>query len=534
MENTKRDAGEVPSITELEAWKNLETHHADMAKKNIPELFQNETNRYDSFHKSLESLTLDYSKQRITQETIEKLCALARSCDLENWRDQMFDGAHVNTTENRAVLHTALRNKDLKTLEIEGKDIVPEIRAAYEKMEKFTDKIREEKKFTNIVNIGIGGSDLGPHMIAEALKPFSDPDITVHYVSNVDASHLIETFNKVNPEKTLFIITSKTFTTQETMCNARSALKMMQDALGKDDVGEHFAAATQNIEAAGKFGITEERIFPIWDWVGGRYSLWSAIGLSFCITIGFKNFQKLLDGAYAMDTHFREAPLEENIPALLALIGIWNRNFEGYNSIGIIPYDQYLYYLPSHMQQLDMESNGKSVTRYGMPITDYDTGPIVLGQTGTDAQHAFFQSVHQGTDIIPCDFIFALKNQNSANGHHYKLLANAIAQTKALMEGQKHDNPHKIFSGSRPTNTIVLEELDPYNLGLLMSMYEHKIFVQGIIWNINSFDQHGVELGKILAKQVLRDLGDSDFQNVEPAKLDSSSAALTEMVKKTH
>ncbi|MDH5722721.1 MAG: glucose-6-phosphate isomerase [Alphaproteobacteria bacterium] len=533
MGNAQCNSKKVLSVTELDAWKDLLKHHQSISNTSIPELFYNDPGRFETFHKSLEGLTLDYSKQRITTQTIEKLCTLARACDLENWRDQMFEGVHVNTTENRAVLHTALRNKDLKSLEVEDKDIVPEIKAAYKKMENFTTKIRAEGKFSRVVNIGIGGSDLGPHMVAEALKPFSDPNIKVHYVSNVDSSHLLETFKTINPAKTLFIITSKTFTTQETMCNAHTARKLMQKALGKDDVGEHFVAATQNIEEAEKFGITEEHIFPIWDWVGGRYSLWSAIGLSFCIAIGFDNFQKLLDGAYTMDKHFRNAPLEENIPVLLALIGIWNRNFEGSESLGIIPYDQYLYFLPSHMQQLDMESNGKSVTRYGTPITDYKTGPIVLGQTGTDAQHAFFQSVHQGTEIIPCDFIFSLKSQKPAAGHHYKLLANAIAQSKALMEGQSHDNPHKVFSGSRPSNTIVIEELDPYNLGLLMVMYEHKIFVQGIIWNINSFDQHGVELGKVIANQILHDLGDNDCKNAEPSKMDSSTAALIEMIKKT-
>lgn len=522
------------SRTQLKQWKDLQAHYNKNKGVTITNLFEGETPRYDDFHVEFDGLIFDYSKQRISEETRALLLSLARVCDLEGQRDTLFSGGIMNVTENRAVLHTALRDKKTKELLVEGENIVPQIKDAFVKIKEFTDKVRKERLFTHIINIGIGGSDLGPYMVSEALKPFSERTIKMHYVSNVDSSHLAEALLSVEPEKTLFIVTSKTFTTQETMCNAHSARSWLRAKLGKEDVSDHFIAATQNVTEAAKFGIKPENIFPMWDWVGGRYSLWSAIGLSFCFSIGFDNFEKMLEGAYAMDTHFRTAPLERNIPVLLGMIGIWHRNFEGYESVGIMPYDQYLHALPAYMQQLDMESNGKSVTRSGQRITDYHTGPVIMGQTGTNGQHAFFQLVHQGTTIIPSDFIFSLKSQNPMGAHHMKLAANAIAQTKALMDGRGNKNPHKVFTGNRPCNTIVLPELTPYYLGMMLAMYEHKVFVQGIIWDINSFDQCGVELGKILAKQILNEFGhDQGKQNDdEKAHLDSSTLALITMTPK--
>ena len=520
------------SRTDLPQWKTLKSHHEAMKGVRISDFFTGERERYDTFHAQHEGMILDFSKQRASEETISLLMDLARGCDLEAERERMFSGEIMNVTEGRAVLHTALRNEGAEEILVEGENIIPQIKDAFAQMKAYTDRVRAEKRFTHIVNIGIGGSDLGPYMVSEALKPFSDRNMHLYYVSNVDSSHLAEVLRVVEPKKTLFIITSKTFTTQETMCNARSARRWLRERLGKDDVSAHFVAATQNVDEAVKFGIEDGAIFPIWDWVGGRYSLWSAIGLSFCFGIGFDHFEKMLAGAYAMDTHFREAPLEKNMPVLLGMLGVWHRNFENFESVGIMPYDQYLHALPAYMQQLDMESNGKSVTRSGARIADYQTGPIIMGQTGTNGQHAFFQLVHQGTSIIPSDFIFTLKTQNPMGTHHKKLCANAIAQTKALMDGKSNKNPHKVFSGNRPSNTIVLPELDPYYLGMLLALYEHKVFVQGIIWDINSFDQCGVELGKVLAKQILTEFGEDDgsADDDDRAHLDSSTLSLIEMV----
>lgn len=522
------------SRTQLQAWQDLLAHHERMQGVRISDLFAQDEARFAHFHVRHEGLMLDYSKQRITGETLAALMDLARACDLEGERDRLFSGAVMNITENRAVLHTALRDRASTEIIVDGENIVPMIRETFARMKDITDKVRAEKRFTHIINIGIGGSELGPNMVTQALRPFSDRGIQVHYVSNVDSSDLAEKLLLVEPEKTLFIVTSKTFTTQETMCNARSARRWLREVLGREDVSAHFMASTQNVKAALEFGILEENILPIWDWVGGRYSLWSAIGLSQCFAIGYENFEAMLAGAYAMDMHFRTAPLERNIPVLLGMIGVWHRNFEGFESVGIMPYDQYLHALPAYMQQLDMESNGKSVTRAGKPITDYKTGPIILGQAGTNGQHAFFQLVHQGTTIIPSDFIFSLKNQNPIGLHHLKLTANAIAQTKALMDGCENDNPHKVFGGNRPSNTIVLDELTPYALGMLLAMYEHKVFVQGIIWDINSFDQCGVELGKVLAKQLINEFGNDADSREEDGKahMDSSSYALVSMAWK--
>ncbi len=482
----------------------MQAHKGELGDLQIKSLFANNPKRFEQFHLCHENIMFDYSKQPMTCETMGKLMSLARACDVEGWRSKMFEGAPINATENRSVLHTALRAQNDTPIMVEGINVIPQIRDALNRMKEFSDNIRKEKKYTHIVNIGVGGSDLASSMVFEALKHYSDRNINVHFVSNVDGTHLSETLRLIEPKKTLFIVTSKTFTTQETMANAHSARAWLQDKLGCEDVSDHFAAISQNIDLAKEFGINEQRIFPIWDWVGGRFSLWSSIGLPFCIAIGFDNFQKLLDGAHSMDEHFLNAPLEENMPILLAMIGIWHRNFMNFPALSITLYDQYLWQFPAYLQQLEMESNGKSVDRNNMPI-DYKTCPTILSGIGTNVQHAYFQMIHQGTDIIPCDFIMVAKSHNPIDGHHEKLLANAIAQTKALMDGREDTNPHKSFAGNRPSNTIIIDELTPYSLGMLLALYEHKVFVQGVIWNINSFDQCGVELGKILANQLMKD-----------------------------
>ena len=488
--------------SDLPAWKALKRHHANLSQKRIKDLFLENPDRFEDFHVRHENLLFDYSKNLVTHDTMDRLFDLASICQLEDWRARMFEGEAINTTENRSVLHTALRSYKDKTIHVDGEDIVPGIVETLDRMRDFSDTVREEERFTHIVNIGIGGSDLGTSMAYQALKPFSNRDITLHFVSNVDASNLTEVLHEIDAENTLFIITSKTFTTQETMTNAESARAWMKRVLGKDDVSEHFVAVTQNVEIAQNFGIHDDHIFPLWDWVGGRFSLWSAVGLSLCISIGFENFQKMLDGAASMDKHFRSAPVHANMPMLLALIGVWNRNFCGHQAISVVPYDDYLSLFPAYMQQLDMESNGKSVTRdheYAL----YPTGPVVIGSKGTNAQHAYFQLLHQGSDIVPCDFIAFAKSQSPLSDHHKKLLANMLAQSKALMDGLDHEQPEKAFEGGRPSNIIVADELTPYTLGMLLALYEHKIFVQGVVWNINSFDQCGVELGKKLANNII-------------------------------
>ncbi len=507
--------------SKLPEWKKLDKHAKNISALHIKDLFKENPNRFDDFHIKHEDIMLDYSKQQITDDTRTKLLNLAKACDLEKWRDKLFSGEKINITEERSVLHHALRTQSNDPIIVDGTDIIPPIRQTQERMKDFCAKLRKDKKLTHIVNIGIGGSDLGPSMVYEALKPFSDRDFKLHFVSNIDGTDLSEALRIIDPKKTLFIITSKSFTTQETMVNAKTAKKWLQDKLGKKDISEHFVAVSQNMCAVKKFGILEDHIFPIWDWVGGRYSLWSAIGLSFCIAIGFDNYLKMLKGADSMDKHFRHAPMEENIPILLAMIGVWHRNFLKLPAISITPYDQYLCRLPAYMQQIDMESNGKSIDRQGSKIP-YETGPIIIGEAGTNAQHAYFQLLHQGKTTIPCDFIITAKSQNPIEAHHSKLLANAIAQTKALMDGREHDDPQKAFEGNRPSNTIIINELTPYNLGMLLALYEHKIFVQGIIWNINSFDQCGVELGKILANQII---GNFDNKQTDDAT-DSSTAGI--------
>ncbi len=497
----------------LPEWKALAKHQKALKNVQIKDLFTHNPKRFDEFHLNHESIMFDYSKQSITLETIEKLTQLAKACDLEGWRSKMFGGEAINMTEDRAVLHCALRTKDTRPIMVDGQDIMPQIHNAMDKVKSFSEKIRSEKKYTHIVNIGVGGSDLASSMVYEALKYYSDREINIHFVSNIDGTDLMETLRLVDPEKTLFIVTSKTFTTQETITNAHSAKAWLQGELKRTDVSNHFVAVSQNIELAKEFGINDEHIFPIWDWVGGRFSLWSSVGLPFCIAIGFDNFQKLLDGACSMDEHFKNAPLERNMPVLLAMIGIWHRNFVKLPAISITSYDQYLWRFPAYIQQLDMESNGKTIDRNNARIS-YETGPMVLSDTGTNAQHAYFQTIHQGSSVIPCDFIIVAKTHNPIEGHHNKLLANAIAQTKALMDGRDNENPHKSFAGNRPSNTIILDELSPYNLGMLLALYEHKIFVQGIIWNINSFDQCGVELGKMLANQIIDEF-DKDIDDIK-------------------
>ncbi|GAM23021.1 hypothetical protein SAMD00019534_061960 [Acytostelium subglobosum LB1] len=533
------------SVRNSQQWKQLEEHYEKVGKNiNMREEFSKDAKRFDRFHKTTKvseevgNILFDYSKNRINEDTMKLLFALARHANVEQWRDRMFAGDKINITENRAVLHTALRNRDPKAqIKVDGEDVMPGVRSVLAKMRSFVDRVRSgkwcgysSKKITDIVNIGIGGSDLGPVMVCAALKPYAnDKEIRVHFVSNIDGTHLFETTRYLDPATTLFIVASKTFTTQETITNALSAKKWFIDRLpaGTDQqhaIGQHFVALSTNDKEVSKFGILLENMFEFWDWVGGRYSLWSAIGLSIALYIGMDAFEQLLAGAYAMDRHFQTAPLEENLPLIQALLGVWYNNFFGAQSVAILPYDQYLSRFAAYFQQGDMESNGKGVDRAGHPV-DVSTGPVIWGEPGTNGQHAFYQLIHQGTKIIPCDFIASVDSHNALGEHHRILLSNFFAQTEALMKGKSLDEaraeltkeglsgerlenllPHKVFLGNRPTNSIMLQTLTPHSLGALLALYEHKIFVQGIIWNINSFDQWGVELGKQLAKSILPEL----------------------------
>lgn len=489
--------------------------------------------------RTLESdgLYFDFSRHVIDDKTIQALTALARACDVEGWRQKMFSGAAINSTENRAVLHTALRRPKADRLEVEGEDVMPFVHEVLDRMAVYSDSIRSGarkgvsgKKFTDVVNIGIGGSDLGPLMVCDALKSFGSADLNVHFVSNVDGAHLEETLKKIAPQTTLFLIASKTFTTQETMANAQTAKEWMLAQLKKYDgdavIEKHFAALSTNEAAVVGFGIDPANMFPFKDWVGGRYSLWSAIGLSICIAIGFKSFRELLDGAYAMDRHFETAPLDANIPVIMALLGLWYRNFFDAQSYAVLPYAQDLARFPAYLQQLDMESNGKSVDREGNPV-QYETGPVVFGEPGTNGQHAFYQLIHQGTALIPCDFIGYRAPLSGNAGQHKLLLANMIAQADALMQGRSLEeagnNPWRVFSGNRPSSILLFDTLNPFHLGQLIALYEHKVFVQGILWNINAYDQWGVELGKKLTGDVL-----SAWDNVQDSSLNSASKALIE------
>ena len=518
------------------AWRALEQHFAQMKDVHMRDLFAQDKDRFTRFSTTFGGqILVDYSKNRITQETIDKLLALAKETELQEAIQSMFKGEKINRTENRAVLHTALRNRGNKPIYVDGNDVMPEVNAVLEKMHQFSERIiRGEwkgytgKAITDVVNIGIGGSDLGPFMVTEALRPYKN-HLTMHFVSNVDATQIVETLKKINPETTLFLIASKTFTTQETMTNAHSARDwLLASAKDEKHVAKHFVALSTNSEQVAKFGIDTDNMFEFWDWVGGRYSLWSAIGLSIILSVGFDNFVQLLDGAYAMDEHFTQTALENNIPVLLGLIGIWYNNFFGTETEAILPYDQYMHRFAAYFQQGNMESNGKYIDRNGA-VVPYQTGPIIWGEPGTNGQHAFYQLIHQGTKIIPCDFIAPAVTHNLLGDHHEKLLSNFFAQTEALAfgktrevvdaefaaEGKKAEDmeyvaPYKVFEGNRPTNSILVKEITPYSLGALIAMYEHKIFTQGAILNIFSFDQWGVELGKQLASRILPELVNSD------------------------
>ncbi|MBK9449379.1 MAG: glucose-6-phosphate isomerase [Bacteroidetes bacterium] len=537
--------------TETLAWKKLSAHAQEMQSVQMKSLFAADAKRFDRLSISFGELLLDYSKNIVTDETLSLLQSLATECDLAAAIEAMFGGQAINETENRAVLHTALRDFSSPNLFLDGHDILPDIRSVQQQMQNFCAKVHDGswtgytgKRIRNIVNIGIGGSDLGPVMVTEALKPYWIDGIHAFFVSNVDGSHIAETLKQVNPEETLFLIASKTFTTQETMANAHTAREwFLRSAIDPQWVAKHFVALSTNEKEVTKFGIAPENMFGFWDWVGGRYSLWSAIGLSIALTIGYDRFEALLQGAHATDQHFRKAQYDRNIPVILALLGIWYNNFIGATTEAILPYDQYLHRFAAYFQQGNMESNGKQVDRNGNPVT-YATGPIVWGEPGTNGQHAFYQLIHQGMHLIPCDFIAPARSHNPIGDHHAILMSNFLAQSEALMNGKSEEEvaaelagmdeaarkkllPFKVFEGNRPSNTILLKQMTPYNLGALIAIYEHKIFVQGILWNIFSFDQWGVELGKKLASKILSELkGESD-----PAAHDSSTNGLMAALK---
>ncbi|MFZ2540919.1 MAG: glucose-6-phosphate isomerase [Gallionella sp.] len=525
----------MSKLIQSTAWQALRTHYAAIEPVHMRRMFQEDPKRFDRFSVQLGSLFFDYSKNRINEETIKLLIALANQADLPTNIERMFGGEKINSTEQRAALHTALRNRSDQPVYVDGKSVMPDVRRVMGLMRRFSEAVRSGKHtghtgkpIRDIVNIGIGGSDLGPLMVCEALKPYSRPNLRAHFVSNIDSTHLTETLKKLDAETTLFIISSKTFTTLETITNARSARAWLVEKLGDEQaVAQHFAAVSTNLEATSKFGINPHNVFEFWDWVGGRYSVWSAIGLPIALYVGIDKFEELLGGASAMDEHFRSAPLDKNIPVLMGMLGIWYGNFFGAGSNAVFPYDQYLHRFPAYLQQLDMESNGKRVDRDGNPV-DYDTGMVVWGEPGTNGQHAFYQLIHQGTRMISADFLAPLHSHNPLGEHHAILLANCFAQTEALMLGKTAEEaraeleaqglhgealeallPHKVFPGNKPTNTILFDKLDPHTLGMLIALYEHKVFVQSVVWNINPFDQWGVELGKQLAGKILPELHDA-------------------------
>ncbi|QLB16757.1 glucose-6-phosphate isomerase [Mannheimia varigena] len=533
------------------AWNALSQHKAD--NLSIPQLFAEDASRFDKYSLRFEDqLLVDFSKNAINEKTLTLLRQLANECGLESAKNAMFSGKKINRTENRAVLHVALRNRSNTPIAVDGKDVMPEVNAVLAKMKEFCERVISGewkgytgKAITDVINIGIGGSDLGPYMVTEALRPYKN-HLNMHFVSNVDGTHIAEVLRKVNPETTLVLVASKTFTTQETMTNALSARKWLLD-FAKDEsaVAKHFVALSTNAKEVEKFGIDTANMFEFWDWVGGRYSLWSAIGLSIALSIGFENFEQLLAGAHAMDNHFLVTPIEKNIPTTLALVGIWNNNFLGAESEAILPYDQYMHRFAAYFQQGNMESNGKFVGRDGKPVT-HQTGPIIWGEPGTNGQHAFYQLIHQGTKLIPCDFIAPAQTHNPLSDHHNKLLSNFFAQTEALAFGKSKEVvekefldagktlkevveivPFKVFTGNKPTNSILVQKITPYSLGALIAMYEHKIFVQGVIFNIYSFDQWGVELGKQLANRILPELEN----NEEITSHDSSTNGLINQFK---
>lgn len=541
-------------LDQSEPWKALERHWATISRQHMRELFQEEPDRFETFSVRWNDFLLDFSKNRISRETMRRLLDFARFRNLEGWRDRMFRGERINSTENRPVLHVALRNRSNRPILVDGSDVMPSVNRVLDQMKRFTTSVRDGswkgysgKRIAQVVNLGIGGSDLGPVMVTEALRPYGRGPVQTRFVSNVDGTHISETLRELDPETTLFVVASKTFTTQETIANARTARSWFLERAGDESaIARHFVAVSTNFEEVRAFGIDPANMFEFWDWVGGRYSLWSAIGLSIALFIGMDHFEELLAGAHAMDEHFSSAPLEENMPVILGLLGFWYLNFFGAETHAVLPYDQYLHRFPAYLQQGDMESNGKRVDRDGLQVT-HTTGPVIWGEPGTNGQHAFYQLIHQGTRLVPCDFLMPVESHNPVGPHHRLLVANFLAQTEALMKGKTEDEareelsraglsseevarllPHKIFEGNRPTNSIVFRKLTPGALGSLIALYEHKIFVQGILWNINSFDQWGVELGKQLANRILPEL-EADRS---VAGHDSSTCGLLEHFKR--
>lgn len=523
--------------TGTEAWKKLQNHYKDIQGTSMQELFQADNSRAEKFNLKWNDFLIDYSKNNINQETISLLLELADTIGVKNAISDYFNGELINQTENRAVLHTALRAKESAVIKVDGENVIPEVYSVKNKIKTFTQEVTSGarkgytgKAFTDIVNIGIGGSDLGPVMAVEALQYYKN-HLTTHFVSNVDGDHVNEVIKKLNPETTLFVIVSKTFTTQETLTNSETIKEWFLKSASQEDIAKHFVAVSTNIEKVTEFGINPDNVFPMWDWVGGRFSLWSAVGLSISLAVGFDNYDELLNGAYEMDEHFKSAEFDQNIPVILALLSVWYNNFFGAESEALIPYTQYLQKLAPYLQQATMESNGKSVGRDGKPV-NYQTGTIIWGEPGTNSQHAFFQLIHQGTKIIPTDFIGYIEPLYGNEDHHNKLMSNFFAQTEALMHGKTKEQvqaefdkqglpadkaafllPFKVFTGNKPTNTILIQKLTPKSLGSLIALYEHKIFIQGIIWNIFSFDQWGVELGKQLANSILEEINTKTVKN---------------------
>lgn len=517
------------------AWKALVAHYETEKATSIKQLFADDKDRFDSYSITMGDILFDYSKNNLNAGTKVLLLNLANECKLPDAIKAMFSGEKINQTEDRAVLHTALRDFSGTPVMLDGADIIHGIKQVQEQMRSFCNKVHSGewkgytgKKIKYIVNIGIGGSDLGPVMATEALKPYWVDGIQPYFVSNVDGTHIVETCKKITADETIFLIASKTFTTQETMTNAHSAREwFLKNGGSEKDIAKHFVALSTNKTDVEKFGIDAANMFVFWDWVGGRYSLWSAIGLSIALTIGYENFEQLLKGAFAADNHFKKTPFENNIPVLMALIGIWYRNFYGTSTEAILPYDQYMHRFAAYFQQGNMESNGKHVDRNGNELT-YESGPVIWGEPGTNGQHAFYQLIHQGTPVIPCDFIVPAQSHNPVGDHHQKLISNFFAQTEALMNGASHENPYRVFEGNRPTNSFLIKKITPFTLGQMIAFYEHKIFVQGVIWNIYSFDQWGVELGKQLAGKILPELNDDSLVTNH----DSSTNGLINAFKK--
>ncbi|MDD2894148.1 MAG: glucose-6-phosphate isomerase [Halothiobacillaceae bacterium] len=540
-------------LTQRPAWKALRAHYNEFSSVHLRDLFAADPKRFEDFSLRAGELFLDYSKQRVNRQTMQLLLQLAREADIEGWREKMFSGEKINFTEDRAVLHIALRNRSNSPIVMDGEDVMPLVNGVLARMKAFSNAVRSGewlgysgKAITDVVNIGVGGSDLGPKMVSEALASYARPDLRGYFVSNVAPSDISSTLKQLNPETTLFIVASKTFTTQETMANAHAARAwFLKSAMDEAHVAKHFVAVSTNLELVSAFGIAPENMFEFWDWVGGRYSLWSSIGLSIAVHVGFEHFEQMLEGAHSMDRHFAEAPLEQNMPVIMALLGVWYANFFGAESHAVLPYGTRLRSLPAYLQQADMESNGKSVDRDGDTV-NYSTGTILWGGHGTNGQHAFYQLIHQGTRLIPCDFIAAANTHNPLGQQHAMLLANLLAQSRALMWGRGLIEveaemrakgldeaeiaklaPHRVFDGNKPSSTIVMRDHTPYTLGMLIALYEHKIFVQSIIWRINAFDQWGVELGKQMASDILPRLGESQAAT----QYDASTNGLIELVK---